>query len=153
MVVKACVRVEALWCERLWIAKCCLETRSFTMCIESIRCPYAKCLVSRAVASWQRKSLWTCSILLFSLTGDMEGGKKIVQMKTTGVQQVKWQSDRLSGRLAARRTQVVLRQRCKRFQSARQVLEGQMTYFGRCSTYPRRWPSSLASQHGASLVF
>ena len=41
--------------------------------------------------------------------------EKIVQMKTTGVQQVKWQSDRLSGRLAARRTQVFLRQRCKRF--------------------------------------
>ena len=41
--------------------------------------------------------------------------EKIVQMKTTGVQQVKWQSDRLSGRLAARRTQVVLRQRRKRF--------------------------------------
>ena len=41
--------------------------------------------------------------------------EKIVQMKTTGVQQVKWQSDRLSGRLAARRTQVFLRQRCNRF--------------------------------------
>lgn len=115
MVVKACVRVEALWCERLWIAKCCLETRSFTMCIESIRCPYAKCLVSRAVASWQRKSLWICSVLLFFFDWRCGRWEKIVQMKTTGVQQVKWQSDRLSGRLAARRTQVVLRQRCKRF--------------------------------------
>ena len=150
MVVKACVRVEALWCERLWIAKCCLETRSFTMCIESIRCPYAKCLVSRAVASWQRKSLWTCSILLFSLTGDVEGGKNCAD-----------EDDRCPAGYVAKRPvkwQISSSSHASRFEAEMQEIfslqvEGQMTYFGRCSTYPRRWPSSLASQHGASLVF
>lgn len=37
MVVKASERVRKLWGERLWIAKRCLESRAFRLCIESIR--------------------------------------------------------------------------------------------------------------------